>query len=64
MSNPHAATAGAPAAKAAEKTPSYAWACLVVSLLAAVGIVFAWMWLPGVTFPVFKSWLGENNSFF
>ncbi len=47
MSNPAAATAnGAPAAKPVEKTPSYAWPCLIVSLLAAVGIVYAWMWLP------------------
>jgi MFS family permease len=46
------------------KTPSYAWPCLVVSLLAAISIVFAWMWLPGVTFPVFKTWLAENNSLF
>ena len=52
------------AAKPVEKTPSYAWPCLIVSLLAAVGIVFAWMWLPGITFPVFKNWLAENNAFF
>lgn len=65
MSNPAVATAnGAPAAKPVEKTPSYAWPCLIVSLLAAVGIVFAWMWLPGITFPVFKNWLAENNAFF
>ena len=37
MSNPAVATAnGAPAAKPVEKTPSYAWPCLIVSLLAAV----------------------------
>lgn len=58
------ATAAATAAKPVEKTPSYAWPCLVVSLLAAVSIVFAWMWLPGVTFPVFKNWLAANNSLF
>ena len=45
-------------------TPSYAWPCLVVSLLAAISLVFAWMWLPGVTFPVFKTWLSANNSLF
>lgn len=58
-----AAAAGAPA-KPVEKTPSYAWPCLVVSLLAAVSIVFIWMWLPGLTFPVFKGWLTANNPFF
>ncbi|WP_165170382.1 nitrate/nitrite transporter [Adlercreutzia sp. ZJ242] len=63
MSNPNAAAAGA-AAKPVEKTPSYAWACLAVSLLAAVSIVFAWMWLPGITFPVFKNWLAANNPLF
>lgn len=60
MSNPAAAAA----AKPAEHTPSYAWVCLIVSLFAAVAIVFAWMWLPGVTFPVFKSWLAANNPLF
>ena len=35
-----------------------------LSLLAAVAIVFAWMWLPGVTFPVFRNWLAENNALF
>ena len=45
-------------------TPSYAWPCLVVSLLAAISLVFEWMWLPGVTFPVFKTWLSANNSLF
>ena len=70
MSNPNsdAAAAKAPAPaqaqQPAEKTPSYAWVCLVVSLLAAVSIVFAWMWLPGVTFPVFKGWLAQNNPLF
>lgn len=63
MSNPNVAAAPA-AAKPVEKTPSYAWACLVVSLLAAVSIVFAWMWLPGITFPVFKNWLAANNPLF
>lgn len=58
MANPNAAAAqGA-------KTPSYAWPCLAVSLLAAVSIVFSWMWLPGLTFPVFKSWLAANNPLF
>ena len=47
MSNPNAA------ASAQEKTPSYAWIALVVSLLAAISIVYAWMWLPAITFPVF-----------
>lgn len=47
-----------------EKTPSYAWVTLIFSLLAAVAIVFAWMWLPGITFPVFKNWLAENNALF
>lgn len=42
------------------KTPPYAWVCLIVSLLAAISIVYAWMWLPAVTFPVFKGWLGGN----
>ena len=60
MANPNAAVA----AKAEVKTPSYAWPCLIVSLLAAVSIVFAWMWLPGLTFPVFKSWLAANNPLF
>lgn len=60
MANPNAATVD----KAVVKTPSYAWPCLVVSLLAAVSIVFAWMWLPGLTFPVFKGWLAANNPFF
>lgn len=55
MSNPNVAASAAPA-----KTPSYAWVCLVVSFLAAVCIVFAWMWLPAITFPVFKEWLGAN----
>lgn len=65
MSNPAAATAvGTPAAKPVDKTPPYAWLCLIVSLLSAVAIVFAWMWLPGVTFPVFQSWLAENNPLF
>lgn len=54
MSNPNAA------ASAQEKTPSYAWIALVVSLLAAISIVYAWMWLPAITFPVFKGWLGAN----
>lgn len=60
MANPNAAMA----AKADVKTPSYAWPCLIVSLLAAVSIVFAWMWLPGLTFPVFKAWLAANNPLF
>lgn len=50
--------------KPMEKTPPYAWPCLIVSLLAGIGMVFAWMWLPGVTFPVFNSWLAENNALF
>lgn len=54
MSNPNAA------ASAQEKTQSYAWIALVVSLLAAISIVYAWMWLPAITFPVFKGWLGAN----
>jgi MFS family permease len=58
MSNPAAATAEP---KASAKTPAYAWPCLVVSLLCAVGIVFAWQWLPGVTFPVFQGWEAQNN---
>lgn len=62
MSNPNAAAVAN--TKPIEKTPSYAWPCLVVSLLAAVAIVFAWMWLPGVTFPVFKNWLAANNGLF
>lgn len=60
MANPNAAVA----AKTDAKTPAYAWPCLVVSLLAAVSIVFAWMWLPGLTFPVFKGWLSANNPLF
>ena len=60
MSNPNAAGAE----QAPAKTPSYAWPCLIVSLLAAVSIVFSWMWLPGLTFPVFKSWLAANNPLF
>ncbi len=52
------------AEKPKDETPKYAWVCLVVSLLAAVSIVFAWMWLPGITFPVFRTWLAENNAFF
>lgn len=63
MSNPATAN-GAPAASSAEATPSYAWFCLTVSVLAAIGLVFSWMWLPGITFPVFKTWLAENNSLF
>ena len=50
--------------KPVDVTPSYAWPCLIVSLLAAISLVFAWMWLPGVTFPVFKTWLAANNSLF
>ena len=50
MSNPNAVAA----ADAPMKTPGYAWPCLIVSLLCAVSIVFAWQWLPGVTFPVFS----------
>lgn len=42
------------------KTPRYAWACLTVATLAAIAIVFSWMWLPAVTFPVFKEWLLAN----
>ncbi len=60
MANPNADAAVKPEVK----TPSYAWACLAVSLLAAVSIVFSWMWLPGLTFPVFKSWLSANNPLF
>lgn len=63
MSNPAAATAGKPA-EAAMKTPRYAWPCLIVSLLCAVSIVFAWQWLPGVTFPVFQGWEAANNPTF
>jgi MFS family permease len=55
MSNPHAAAA------APQKTPSYAWPCLIVSLLCAVTIVFAWQWLPGVTFPIAQDWWGTNT---
>lgn len=54
MSNPNAANA------ASMKTPPYAWVCLIAAFLAAVCIVFAWMWLPAITFPVFKEWLGAN----
>lgn len=61
MSNPNVAAADG---RPIEKTPGYAWPCLIVSLLAAVSIVFAWMWLPGVTFPVFKNWLAANNELF
>jgi MFS family permease len=43
------------------RTPSYAWPCLIVSLLCAVVIVFAWQWLPGVTFPTFQGWEAQNN---
>ncbi len=64
MSNPNAAVAAGVAAKPVEKTPSYAWVCLILSLLAAVSIVFSWMWLPGLTFPVFKGWLAANNPLF
>lgn len=64
MSNPNAAAQAPDQSKPVEKTPSYAWPCLIVSLLAAVSIVFAWMWLPGVTFPVFKNWLAANNPLF
>lgn len=64
MSNPNAAAVAPDQSKPVEKTPSYAWPCLIVSLLAAVSIVFAWMWLPGVTFPVFKNWLAANNPLF
>lgn len=60
MSNPNAAAAGA----APMKTPSYAWPCLVVSLLCAVTLVWAWQWLPGITFPVFKEYLATNNPQF
>lgn len=54
MSNPNAAQGES------AKTPSYAWVALIVSLLAAISIVYAWMWLPAITFPVFKGWLGAN----
>jgi MFS family permease len=43
------------------KTPRYAWPCLIVSLLSGVVIVFAWQWLPGVTFPIFQGWEAQNN---
>ena len=43
------------------KTPSYAWPCLIVSLLCAIAIVFAWMWLPGVTIPTFQGWIDQTN---
>jgi MFS family permease len=56
MSKPEGATA------APQKTPSYAWPCLIVSLLCAIAIVFAWMWLPGVTIPTFQGWVGANNT--
>lgn len=60
MSNPNAVAA----ADAPMKTPGYAWPCLIVSLLCAVSIVFAWQWLPGVTFPVFSGWeAGINPTF-
>ena len=52
MANPHANADGT----VNMKTPGYAWPCLVVSLLCAISIVFAWMWLPGVTFPTFNQW--------
>jgi MFS family permease len=51
MSNPHAAVAGAPAIK----TPGYAWICLIVSLLCAVAIVFAWQYVPGINVVTFQS---------
>ena len=63
MSNPNAAVA-AREAKPVEKTPSYAWPCLITSVLAGIALVFAWQWLPGITFPVFKNWLAENNALF
>ncbi|MCI9129930.1 MAG: MFS transporter [Eggerthellaceae bacterium] len=60
MSNPNAAAA----ASTPMKTPSYAWPCLIVSLLCAVTLVWAWQWLPGITFPVFKEYLASTNPQF
>ena len=60
MANPHANADGT----VNMKTPGYAWPCLVVSLLVAISIVFAWMWLPGVTFPTFNQWAGQNSPGF
>lgn len=47
-----------------QQTPAYAWPCLFASLFIAVTLVWAWQWLPGVTFPVFKGWLAANNPQF
>jgi MFS family permease len=44
------------------KTPSYAIPCLIVSLLCAVSTVFAWQWLPGITFGVGGGWFSANNA--
>ena len=49
--------------KQVEKTPPYAWVCLVVSVLVAIGIVFPWMWFPGVTGGVFRGWLIGNSEY-
>jgi MFS family permease len=58
MSNPHAAAADAPAMK----TPSYAWACLIVSLLCAVAIVFAWQYVPGINVVTFQALSGAASA--
>ena len=56
MSNPAAAES------TPMRTPSYAWPCLIVSLLCGIAIVFVWMWMPAITIPTFQSWVLENNS--
>ena len=56
MSNPHAADA------APQKTPSYAWPCLVVSLLCAITLVWAWQWAPGINMLTYKAWMTANNA--
>ena len=63
MTNPNAAAVAAET-KPVEKTPSYAWPCLIMSLLCAVAMVYAWQWLPGITFPTFRDFLGANNPAF
>lgn len=58
MSNPNAAAA------TPQKTPGYAWPCLIVSLLCAVSLVWAWQFMPGITVPVMKGWLQANCATF
>ena len=47
-----------------QKTPAWAWPCLFASLFIAVTLVWAWQWLPGITFPTFKSYLIGHNPMF